>query len=678
MKTILVLAQNPELPGTVRTALESQPHRIIHRPDIEEAEPLLKQGALDACLVDADQPQVQALWIIERLRELCPSLPLFVFSMVRSPEWEEQMYLRGVSHVLPKPLRPRLLRALLERLPSRVKPPVRSATALVSLQQPVGLPFDLLSAGGNSVLGEVEEALKVATQAFSSATLLDLLLARLRRALHFRKGVAFLRRPASLDAGQAELPENRRLYAVASIGISGQLVSSYALSLDGGCGARLNAGAVFLTRGSGEAASDPDCLQELDLLGMDVMVALLDGDVVLGALAFGGALQPDVFSQQVLSSLFFLTEPLSKALLSIWATERLAGNHGMMADILRELGSACVVVGKDLRILHANRAAHRLFLDRADTAAPLSFADLPQELSGRVYQVLKTGAPLAPFKYRTLEQGQWLFLVSILSLQSADTLLPASVLLMLEDQTQSEQIRRLEVEAASLRLVRTMADRLAHEIGNALVPISTHQQLLPARHKDAEFRLSLENALAGGVKRIGRLVNQMVLLAQDHPMSMEVLPVSVLIDEAFREAQRHLPIQTSSLQQSRDPAALSILGDHPALKHALAEIFMNALQANPADALVAVRCCEVTDENGIRSTRVDVMDNGEGFQTETSAQATDAFFTTRSVGLGLGLTVARKVAEAHRGRLEIAPLEQQRGGMVSLIIPAERPRDLLS
>ena len=72
------------------------------------------------------------------------------------------------------------------------------------------------------------------------------------------------------------------------------------------------------------------------------------------------------------------------------------------------------------------------------------------------------------------------------------------------------------------------------------------------------------------------------------------------------------------------------------------------------------------------------MDNGEGFQTETSAQATDAFFTTRSVGLGLGLTVARKVAEAHRGRLEIAPLEQQRGGMVSLIIPAERPRDLLS
>ena len=49
---------------------------------------------------------------------------------------------------------------------------------------------------------------------------------------------------------------------------------------------------------------------------------------------------------------------------------------------------------------------------------------------------------------------------------------------MAEDLTQSEQLRRLEVEAANLRLVKTMAERLAHEIGNAMVPISTHQQLL--------------------------------------------------------------------------------------------------------------------------------------------------------------------------------------------------------
>lgn len=674
MKTILVLAQNPELPGTIRTALELQSHRIIHRPDVEEAEPLLKQGALDACLVDADQPQVQALWMVERLRELCRSLPILVFSVVRSPEWEEQMYLRGVDQVLSKPVRPRLLQSLIERLPGRQLPQPRQPVLRMGPVRESGTPAPAAEAAAQ--LNELEEALSLAPYAFSPADLLNQILTRLRKILRVRKAAAFLRNPASMEPGQLDLAEHRRLYPAASVGVSEALFNHCVLSFDMGCGAALRAGAVILTRDSAEVWADPVCLQELDLLGMDAIIALTDGDSVLGALAFGGGFAGDALTPSALSSLFFLTEPLSRALVSVWANERLMGNHGMMADILRELGSACVVVGKDLRVLHANVAAVRLFMDRADSSAPLAFPDLPQELSGRLYQVLKTGNPLPPFKYRSVDNSQRLFQVSIVPFQSKDHLLPASVLLMMEDQTQSDQLKRLEVEAANLRLVRTMADRLAHEIGNALVPISTHQQLLPARHKDPEFRVSLENALAGGVKRIGRLVNQMVFLAQDHPMSMENLPLEGLIDEAFREAQRHLPIQTSQLRHSLDPGAASVLGDRAAIKHALAEVFMNAMQANPADASVAVRASLFTDESGARFTRIDIMDNGDGFTLEVPSQATDAFFTTRSVGLGLGLTVARKVAEAHRGRLEIAPPERQRGGMVSLLLPAEPARDL--
>ena len=54
----------------------------------------------------------------------------------------------------------------------------------------------------------------------------------------------------------------------------------------------------------------------------------------------------------------------------------------------------------------------------------------------------------------------------------------------MDDLTQSEQLRRLELEAANLRMVKTMADRLAHEVGNAMVPLSTHQQLLAEKYRD--------------------------------------------------------------------------------------------------------------------------------------------------------------------------------------------------
>src|SRR4029077_12514721 len=124
----------------------------------------------------------------------------------------------------------------------------------------------------------------------------------------------------------------------------------------------------------------------------------------------------------------------------------------------------------------------------------------------------------------------------------------SSALLMVEDLSQSEQLRRLEVEAANLRLVRTMADRLAHEVGNAMVPLSTHQQLLADKYKDPEFRASLDGALADGVKRVTRLINQMRFLARDSAVSQEAFPLNPLIEEAYEEARKHQPVKTAQFK----------------------------------------------------------------------------------------------------------------------------------
>ena len=83
-----------------------------------------------------------------------------------------------------------------------------------------------------------------------------------------------------------------------------------------------------------------------------------------------------------------------------------------------------------------------------------------------------------------------------------------------------------------------MADRLAHEIGNAMVPLSTHQQLLAEKFADPEFRESLDLALAGGVKRVSRLLNQMRFLAREGQIEPEVFAVEKLIEEAFQDAMR--------------------------------------------------------------------------------------------------------------------------------------------
>src|SRR5436190_17755550 len=122
MKTILVLAQHPELGESIRAALNPEHHRIVHRLSVEEADPLLSHGLLDICVIDADLTNVQALWMIEKIRRRLPRCPLLVFSSAKPWEWEEEAYLQGVKHVLGKPVRPRMFNALLENLWAAAQP----------------------------------------------------------------------------------------------------------------------------------------------------------------------------------------------------------------------------------------------------------------------------------------------------------------------------------------------------------------------------------------------------------------------------------------------------------------------------------------------------------------------------------------------------------------------------
>ena len=67
VRTILVLAEHPELPEAIRAALGPTDYRVVHRLTLEEAEPLLAHGLVQACVLDMDLSSVQGVWLIEKL-----------------------------------------------------------------------------------------------------------------------------------------------------------------------------------------------------------------------------------------------------------------------------------------------------------------------------------------------------------------------------------------------------------------------------------------------------------------------------------------------------------------------------------------------------------------------------------------------------------------------------------
>jgi nitrogen fixation/metabolism regulation signal transduction histidine kinase len=135
-----------------------------------------------------------------------------------------------------------------------------------------------------------------------------------------------------------------------------------------------------------------------------------------------------------------------------------------------------------------------------------------------------------------------------------------------------------------------------------------------------------------------------------------------------------LPADGAHLKCDNGGAPIVIRGDRPALKHALTEIMLNALQANPKAPNVDVRLSTESNGKNGQDLQIEVHDNGAGFTAEAAQKVPSPFFTTRNVGLGLGLTVSRKIIETHRGRLEIVPPQSGRPGVIRVSLPIEALR----
>ncbi len=339
----------------------------------------------------------------------------------------------------------------------------------------------------------------------------------------------------------------------------------------------------------------------------------------------------------------------------------------MMTDTLDQLGSAVVVVGRDLSIVQANRMARGLFRrGSAKTGDSFVFADLPQALGSKVFEAMQIGSAPPPSRCKLPGAGDTTFRVVVKPFQRPSTAAPEAVLLLLEDVTHADRALQMEVEAAHLRLVRKMAEQLAHEIGNSLVPISTSQQLLSEGKDDPAVRKEVSGIMGDSVRRIGRLARQMQMLSRDGLRRVEKLPLGQLIEDAFKEAHAENPRASARLQYESGGQLHSLTAERAGLQHALAEVLLNALQATPDDQPVAVVTATEVQPDGSRWLRIDVCDAGKGFDAESARRATEPFYSQRTVGLGLGLTVARKIIELHRGRLELRPSSP---GTVSISLP---------
>jgi signal transduction histidine kinase/ActR/RegA family two-component response regulator len=663
MKTLLILSKLRNFPAAVEAAADFSKYQLIVKEDLRAAEPLITRGAIDAIILDLELTDVNSVRMIEQVRAAAPDAPLIVVTTDKHWEWEEDAFLLGVSHVISKPIRAKLLNHLLDRVFQESAAQERpEAPAARAAGRPQTLaPFNALEAFRNFS--------GILTHSLKPQALLREFLLLLREVIGVNRAVIFLRNPSNLFGGPATDQEDRWLRSACAIGLEQSFLEHFALNLKSGLGGHLRKHGRILKSSAADVQGDREMMREFHLLGGNVAIPILDREMLLGVAVLDERLTGDPYENEELSLLFHMLEEVGLAIRNSWLHDQLQTSHAMLSDILGNLGTACAVIGNSLAVLHSNASARRVLLAERPDKSQLEFSDLPQELGSKVFTVMKTNIAVPSFKYHFPAQPEQSYLVAITPFQTQKAASADAALLIIENITSIEQAKRLEVEASNLRLITTMAEHLAHEIGNSVVPLSTHQQLLDAGMNDEEFRASLSEALGAGVKRITRLANQMMFLARGKTDFGDQIRVNELLDEAFREAYVYHNGKAPESGIVEGMEKLTIAGDHKALRHAFSEVLLNALQATHGESKKIAVSVSSVGSNGHRGINVEIRDSGSGFSAEAAKRAPEPFFSTRNVGLGLGLTVTRKIIEDHRGRVEIGSPSPKGSGVVRIMLP---------
>lgn len=315
--------------------------------------------------------------------------------------------------------------------------------------------------------------------------------------------------------------------------------------------------------------------------------------------------------------------------------------------LLDALPAGVVVLDGDALVSEANPAARGMF------GEPVVGSNWPVVAKSRL---CSTDAP-----------DEWLLDERRVAIAESPLDSAGGRLLLVHDITAAHELKTRVERNQRLAAMGEMAASLAHQLRTPLATALLYSANLSQPDLAETARIRFAGKTAEQLKRLERLIQDVLLFARGEQIGRDVIRVASLITDAAQTMEPLCAEKGVRFCVTAGAADSMITGSRKALGGALLNLLENALQACEGRG---AREGEVWVDVARSDTkiRIGVRDTGAGIAPEAQARIFEPFFTTRGQGTGLGLAIALGVARAHGGTIEVRSVPGE-GSEFVMVLP---------
>lgn len=238
-------------------------------------------------------------------------------------------------------------------------------------------------------------------------------------------------------------------------------------------------------------------------------------------------------------------------------------------------------------------------------------------------------------------------------------------ILLIHDVTAAHALKAELERNQRLAAMGEMAASLAHQLRTPLATALLYSANLCQPDLDDAARVRFAGKTAAQLKRLERLIQEVLLFARGESIGRDTIPVRQLLADAAQTVEPLFADRKVAFRVNCTADGVVVTGSRKALAGALVNLLENALQACTADGKVTLGA-SVADGLLLLAVR----DSGIGIAPEIQARVFEPFFTTRGQGTGLGLAIALGVARAHGGTIKVSSLPED-GSEFVIMLPVD-------